>query len=163
MSFDKSLGLQLKSSKSITLMVAILHVLVLVIVLLAIDFSSVFFTLFLILTLVGSFTYYYQWHGIRILDKSIIEIGISSSGDWSVVTSIGKRIKVIPLCTSFVSQYLMILNFSSIDSGKYYVLVTKKMLNKDEFRHLIVRLRTAECMSTKDRKNSVLDKLYLIK
>ena len=128
-------------------MIAIVHILVFMIILLMTDSTSVFFILLLIIVLGSSCLYYYQWHVMRTLDKSILELKISALGDWSALVYSDKWIKVDLLCHSFVSSYLIILNFSSIDSTSYIVLITKNMFHKDEFRHLKVRLKTAECMS----------------
>ncbi len=140
-----------------------MHVLVVVIILLMTDPTPVFPILLLILILSGSFFYYYQWHVVRTLDKSILELRINASGDWSVLSFTEKRIKVNLLCNSFVSKYLIILNFSSINSSNYTVLITKNMLSKDEFRHLRVRLKTTECINASNRKFSVLARLLLYK
>ena len=163
MSFNKPLGLQLKSSKDIAIMIAIMHILVVIIILLMTDPTPVFPILLLIIILSGSYFYYYQWHVMRTLDKSILELRINALGDWSVLLSTEKCIKVNLLCNSFVSSYLMVLNFSSINSINYIVVITKNMLSKDELRHLRVRLKTGECMGVSNRKFFVLIKLLLYK
>ncbi len=128
-------------------MIVMVHILVLIIILLMTDSISVFSILLLIIVLSSSCLYYYQWHVMHCLDKSILELKINALGDWSVLIYSDKWIKVDLLCHSFVSPYLIILNFSSVDSNGYIVLITKNMFHKDEFRHLRVRLKTAECVS----------------
>ncbi len=140
-----------------------MHIWVLMIVLLMTDCTSVFFVLLLIIVVSSSCRYYYQWHVMRSLGKSVLELKISALGDWSVLICSDKWIKVDLLCHSFVSPYLIILNFSSIDSTSYIVLITKNMFHQDEFRHLKVRLKTAECIFESEQKFSVLAKLLLYK
>jgi hypothetical protein len=146
--FNKSLRCHLKASKNIGVFIAILHFLIAIIVVLMTASLSIISMLLLIMVIISSYFYYYQWHVARVLKKSIVEIHINSLENWSIFSYTGKRIKVDLLGSSFSSQSLIILNFCSFNSKKYTVLITKNMLNEDEFRHLRVRLKTAYSIST---------------
>lgn len=145
-SFNKPLRFQLKPAKSLGILIAVLHLLVAVILLLMTDSLPMIVILLLFILIISSYFYYYQWHVVRVFNKSIVEIHINASGDWSVFSCRGKQIKVDLLASSFVSQPLIILNFCSLNSRKYTVLITKNMLNENEFRHLKVRLKTDHCL-----------------
>lgn len=143
-SFNKPLRFQLKSSHGIGILIAVLHFLVAIIIILMTNPLPIIVTLLLFMAIISSYFYYYQWHVARILEKSIVEIHINSLEDWSVFSCRGRRIKVDLLSSSFSSQFLIILNFRCFNSRKYTVLITKNMLNEDDFRHLRVRLKTAK-------------------
>jgi hypothetical protein len=140
--FNKPLNLQFKPSKIIMMMIAIVHLLVAIIVIFMTQSLPLEALFFLLIIIASSYYYFYLWHITRKLHKSILELRINSSGDWSILTSTAKLNNVIPLDSSFSSQYLIIINFNVSNAGKYTLLIAKDMLSKNEFRRLRVRLKT---------------------
>ena len=139
--FNKPLKLRFKSSQTIATMIATVHLLVALIIIFMAQLLSVIALYFLLIIIVSSTYYFYRWHISRTLSKSILELHINSSGDWSLITSTKKYNNVIPLDSSFSSQHLMIINFSISMISQYTLLITKDMISKDEFRRLRVRLK----------------------
>jgi hypothetical protein len=139
--FNKPLNLQFKPSKITILMIATMHLSVAIIVIFMTQSLPLAALLFLLIIIASSYYYFYLWHVGRKLRKSILELHINSSGDWSIYTSTTKLNNVIPLNSSFSSQYLLIINFKVPNAGKYTLLITKDMLSKNEFRYLRVRLK----------------------
>jgi len=137
--FTKPLSLSLEFSHAIFLGIVVLHMLVASII---VATSSVVIAILALLLVISSFVYYYRWHVTQSLAKSIIRVKLSSIGDWSLINSQNKRIKATLLPTSFLSQYLLILNFHSLEMKKYTVLIPKGRVSSDDFRQLKVRLKT---------------------
>ncbi|MCK5917089.1 MAG: hypothetical protein KAG34_01595 [Cocleimonas sp.] len=125
----------------ITIIIAAVHLLVALIVVSMTQSPSKFALLFLLIIIVSSYQYFYRWHVVRTLSKSILELHINSSGDWSVITSVAKHNNIIPLDSSFSSQYLIVINFNVHKENKYTLLITKDMTTESEFRRLRVRLK----------------------
>ncbi len=144
MSFEKILIIQLKPNKNLAVILAILHFLVLIAIILTEPLSAFLLSL-LIIAMMGSYIYYYRWHIACTLNKSITEVRVNALGDWSLSTFAGETIKSDLLCNSFVSQYLIILNFCSDNSAKHTVLITKSRIDADKFRHLKVHLKIEKC------------------
>ena len=139
--FNQPLKLCFKSSRIIVAMISIVHLVVALIIVFMTQSLTVLVLLFLLTVIASSYYYFYCRHISRTLSKSILELHISSSGDWSLVTFVEKYNNVTPLNSSFSSQHLIIINFSIFSIGKHTVLVTKDMISKDEFRRLRVRLK----------------------
>ena len=138
--FTKPLSLSLEFSRSIRWGIIILHGLVASIV--AVTSSSFPVAVLLLLLVLGSYLYYYRWHVAQSLEKSIVQVKLNSTGDWFLINSQNKQIKAILQSTSFLSQYLLILNFSSLESKGYTVLIPRDRIDPDDFRQLTVRLKT---------------------
>lgn len=139
--FTKPLSLSLKSSASLAFIITVLHLLVASIILMS-NSLPLSILLFLIILIFASYFYYYQRYVSLSLKKSIIKIQINADGDWSLVNSKNKIIKATIHPSSFTSSYLLILIFHSIEINKHTVLITKSMINNNDFRWLKVRLRT---------------------
>lgn len=138
--FTKPLNLSLEFSNSIRWGITALHLLVASVIMIA--SNSFVVTVLLLLIALSSYFYYYQWHVTQSLVKSIVKIKLSSTGEWSLINSQNKLIKVALQPTSFLSKYLLILNFYSLRNKKYTVLISKGRVNPNDFRRLKVRLKT---------------------
>ena len=138
--FTKPLNLSLEFSNSIRWGIIVLHLLVASVII--ISSNSFFVTALLLLLVLSSYLYYYRWHVTQSLVKSIIRIKLNSAGDWSLITAQNKLIKATLQPTSFLSKYLLILNFCSLGNKKYTVLIPKGRVNPSDFRRLKVWLKT---------------------
>jgi len=138
--FTKPLSLSLEFSRSIRWGIIIVHGLVASVI--VVTSSSFSVAVLLLLLVLGSYLYYYRWHVAQSLEKSIVQVKLNSTGDWFLINSKNKRIKAILQSTSFLSQYLLILNFSSLESKSYTVLIPRDRIDPDDFRQLTVRLKT---------------------
>jgi len=138
--FTKPLSLSLEFSRSIRWGIIIVHGLVASVI--VVTSSSFSVAVLLLLLVLGSYLYYYRWHVAQSLEKSIVQVKLNSTGDWFLINSKNKRIKAILQSTSFLSQYLLILNFSSLESKSYTVLIPRDRIDLHDFRQLTVRLKT---------------------
>ncbi len=123
------------------IMIATVHLVVALILVFMAQLLPIIALLFLLVIIASSYYYFYRWHVSRTLSKSILELHINSSGDWTLITATKKHNNVIPLDSSFSSQHLMIINFSISTISQYTLLITKDMISKNEFRRLRVRLK----------------------
>ena len=88
--------------------------------------------------------YYYRLHVLKSLSWSVLVLRLSSDGDWSIET--GDGVKNVHLdMTSYISHFILLLNFrlKDTDTRRYTVLVSRDMVDIDNFRHLMVRLKTS--------------------
>jgi uncharacterized membrane protein YgcG len=141
--FNKPLTLQITPSRTISIIIATVHLLVAIIIFFLANTLPMATHFLLIIIIVSSYLHTYRWHVAQTLKRSILEVTLNSSGDFSIITYLAKPKKVILLASSFSSQYLIILNFCSSDSRKYTVLLTNGMITEDDFRHLKVHLKTS--------------------
>ncbi|HFC91830.1 MAG TPA: hypothetical protein ENJ51_03370 [Leucothrix mucor] len=142
--FSTPLKLRFKSSKIMITMIATVHLIVALILVFMAQSLPIIALLYLLVIIASSTYYFYRWHISRTLNKSILELHINSSGDWSLLTFTKKYNNVTPLDSSFSSQYLVIINFSMTTIGQYTLLITNDMISKNEFRRLRVRLKTKQ-------------------
>ena len=140
--FSQALDISFKPNNKIAIALALLHLFVAIIFITATQLPL--YILFItILSLFISYLYYYLWHVSYSLSKSIIQLKMNTSGEWTLVNSKNKTIKVTLQPSSFVSQYLLLLNFNSPNNKQYTVLIEKSMVSRDEYRYLKVRLKTS--------------------
>jgi hypothetical protein len=137
--FKRSLKLYLKPSKNINRGLVVVHLLVASIMLLTLGLTLVL-TLSLS-AIIASYWYFYRWHVAQSLKKSIIEVSLNALGCWSLRTISTKYDNVTLLSNSFISQYLIILNFRISPRRTYTALIVKSELGENKFRHLIVCLK----------------------
>lgn len=64
-----------------------------------------------------------------------------SAKNWFISSHDSKRIEVQLLDSSFVSQFLMVINFIDLNKHEYPILITPDSLPKDDYRLLIVKLK----------------------
>lgn len=137
--FDKSLQLKLKSSSAINTIIVAVHLLIASVIVLVTP--SIFLVSLLLFVVIISYVYFYYLHVSKVLRKSVLEVYLTASGEWSVLASTGRYENVELLSSSFSSQYLIILNFCTATTKTYTLLIVKDMMGKDEFRHLRVCLK----------------------
>lgn len=95
--------------------------------------------------IVLSLLYFFQLHVYQKLSNSVISIQQDSANNWFVTTlhDNGQAVQRELLASSFVSPYLIILNFSGSNSLlPYTALVPPGSLPEKDFRRLRVRLKT---------------------
>ena len=99
----------------------------------------------LVSLIVLSLMYFLQLHVFQKLHNTVINIQQDSVNNW-LVTTLGDDNKPVQrelLPSSFVSPYLIILNFSSSNRIlPFTALITSGSLSEPDFRHLRVRLKT---------------------
>jgi hypothetical protein len=102
--------------------------------------------LFSILIL-ASFVYYYKLHVLK-SSSSSIQLATHSFGitqynkDWSIRLAHHKKdIEVKLLPTSFVSTWIIILNFKDLNYQQYSLLIFHDGIDKNIYRQLKVRLK----------------------
>ena len=141
--FKRPLDIHLKPSMDVAIALATMHLSVAVAIffLSSRKINTALFLLILI-SIALSYLYYYRWHVVRTLEKSVREIHISARDDWFLVNSSGQKIAATVLQNSFISNTFLVLNFRSAHDDKYTVLLTKNMIDCDRFRRLKVRLKT---------------------
>ena len=112
---------------------------------LVIDVFSLWLSLFLVAMILYSFIYYLRLHVFQSLNKSVLSIRRDSTGNWLIKTSQNPQKNVSLSGSSFVSNYLIILNYKSHGLFKNNtVLLTVDSLSKDDFRHLSVAINTTK-------------------
>lgn len=137
--FKRSFKLQPKPSKSVNRVLLAVHLLVASIMLLIMP--SILILVLSLLVIMVSYWYFYRWHVAHSLKKSIVEVSLNALDVWSVRTVSTKYNEVTLLSSSFVSQYLIILNFRLSPMRGYTMLIVKSEIDENKFRHLIVRLK----------------------
>ena len=93
------------------------------------------------LVVILSLYYFLRLYIFKNLNKSIESVSQDSLKNW-YIQDIGKHqhpVQLLP--SSFVSKFLIILNYAGIDKKKYSVLLTPDSLDEKEFRRLKIRLK----------------------
>lgn len=152
--FSVPLSITLKPTVTLSLLVVIPHMLafLIVVVLIAVptSISSVsssslvwvagFVTISCIIV---SLVYFSRLHIWKILDKSIKEIHQDSAKNWSVIVCDEETKSVQLLTTSFISTFLVVLNFKDLNSRIYTAIIVSDSLPGQDFRRLRVRIKTS--------------------
>ena len=110
---------------------------------------SFFLRLTLIMGITVSVTYFLRLHIFLTLKSSVLSIRQDSVNNWFVHTTGESEPKSVTLMpTSFLSNYLIILNYKLDDSKylsqKYSVLITKDSQSSKDFRILRARLNISK-------------------
>ncbi|MGB1311003.1 MAG: protein YgfX [Leucothrix sp.] len=83
----------------------------------------------------------HYWQNVKL---SVLEINQDAQGQWSILTNTTKDdwqlVTLLP--TSFISTFLIVLNFQS-KKRRYSVILPADSLDKDTFRRLRVRIKVA--------------------
>lgn len=89
--------------------------------------------------------YFVRLHYWKNLKPSILEINQDARGQWSVLANVNeddwRLVELLP--TSFVSTFLIVLNFKDEKRRRYSVILPAGSLDDDTFRRLRVRIRVA--------------------
>lgn len=101
-------------------------------------------SLILVLAPLAAAYYLIRLHYWQNLKSSILEINQDNLGQWSLRTNNGENDwKFVTLrSTSFVSKYLIVLNFQG-EKSIHSVIFPATSLDKDTFRRLRVRVKVA--------------------
>lgn len=137
--FNQSLSLTIIPSFYKKLLIIIPHFVVMVFVLLVEPIPK-YLRLILSILIVISVVYYYRLHILGALKRSVSRIGQDSVKNWVLETYDSRSINVSLLDSSFVSQYLIVLNYIDRSNNNYVVVFTCDSLSISDFRHLVVRL-----------------------
>jgi hypothetical protein len=89
--------------------------------------------------------YYSRLYYFHISNKSVIELKQDSAKNWMISTintmKAQESFSVDLLPTSFISKWLIILNFVDNNRSHYKVIFTPDSLSANEFRHLYTRIK----------------------
>jgi hypothetical protein len=101
--------------------------------------------LFLVSTILFSFSYFLRLHCFQSLRRSVTSIQLDSVNNWSVIMATQPEVKAASLMTtSFASNHLIILIYR-LDNAHFFhknhsVIITKDSLSKEKFRILKAKL-----------------------
>lgn len=144
--YDAPFTLNIRPALLKWLIVLVPHLLVLVLILFVDEFNLTL-KVVLIFCLLLSVIYYFCLHISQSLAKSVILVQQDQSRNWFISTRGGHQLFTVELLpSSFVSRYLIILNFKNTKSRLFFptysVLLTKDSLTADGYRMMKVRLKT---------------------
>ena len=139
--FDMPLRLEVPSSTTILLMIIIPLIFIVIVVL---WYTPIYWAWLLLVVIVNMAVAYYfvSLHYWQTLRSSILEINQDEKGQWSVLTKATGWQLVTLLPTSFLSTFLIVLNFKG-DKHRYSVILPAGCLDDDTFRRLRVRIKVA--------------------
>ena len=138
--FNAPLSLKVEPSRVKSLLILCPHVLILVMVLWIDEFSGGLRWI-LMSVIIVSWVYYSRLHLALSLKRSIKKITQDSAKHWFIDTPYENHRPVMIEGSSFLSNYLIIINYTSINKSRYTVIFTRKCLSSDNFRRLSVRLK----------------------
>ena len=151
-SFDRPLLIYPKKSFSITRALLLSHAVGMFVIISFLDIHLLV-TLFLIIILIISFSYYFRWHVSKSLEKSVLSAthhfqqdkniattAIKGGQNWLICLSKQRELVVEILPSSFVHPLLIILNFKDQKNKRYTLLVPFDAISQEEHRQLRVRI-----------------------
>lgn len=142
--FNVPLSIEIRPTFQKTLLVLIPHLLICVLVV-SFGVFGLIIKLTLVVILIISTAYYYRLHLGQNLKKSITSIQQDSSKNWFITTyNTGDEATlkvVILLASSFISKYLIVLNYREENGSQYSIIITKDSVSTNDFRYLRVRLK----------------------
>jgi hypothetical protein len=142
--FTSPLYIVSKPSLQKMLLIAIPHLLVLIMVA-SLDVFAMELKLGLIFVILLSTYYYLRLYYFQTSNKSVIELKQDSAKNWMISTintmKAQESFSVDLLPTSFISKWLIILNFVDNNRSHYKVIFTPDSLSANEFRHLYTRIK----------------------
>ncbi len=137
--FECALSIVVKSSFQKVLLIVVPHSIALVILLFVNPISAYLNAVFIVCILV-SLIFYYQRYIARVHQRSVRKLSQDSARNWFISLSNNTKIQVFLLSSSFVSCYLIILNYRDINNKHYVVVFTPDSLSSGDFRRLVVRV-----------------------
>jgi toxin CptA len=144
-SYDAPLRVKPKPSPFLGLIFSIIHFgAVLIVLIIAIPF---WLALILSLIAVASGAHAIRRHAMHVTDDAIELAIMEANGDWYVKQKSGKESSAQLIGDSFVSLYLVVLNFQLETGKRSSLILIPGMLSEDEFRQLRIRLK----LSKKDK------------
>jgi hypothetical protein len=120
----------------------ILPHLIAIIVVISIVKVSLLLSFFLFLAIIFSCLYFLRLHIWLKSKYSVLMMYQDSRNNWFIKNALEEEKTVDLQAESFVSNYLLILNFADNKKKSYTVIVTPDSVSKDLFRQLRVVLRT---------------------
>lgn len=142
--FNTPLALKISPSRQKAILILTPHCFALILAISLDTFhtaASIGINIALIFLISLSARYYINLHYRQSLKKSITMIYQDSAKNWFISSHDSKRIEVQLLDSSFVSQFLMVINFIDLNKHEYPILITPDSLPKDDYRLLIVKLK----------------------
>jgi len=128
------------------LLLSIPHVLG-IIILLSVDAFPLMLKVFLIILIVLSFSYYLRLHLVLTSKKSVLFIKQDSAKNWFITFNSKpaetELISVKLLPSSFISRFLIVLNYQDSQDTKHSILITKDSCYSNEFRYLMIAIKLA--------------------
>ena len=84
-------------------------------------------------------------HALLNTDRAVLSMCLYSSNEWTITRNKTENIPVSLSSTSFVTPYLMVLNFMEPQRRTTTpVIVMPDSISRNEYRKLLVRLRTTQ-------------------
>ncbi|HEC30130.1 MAG TPA: hypothetical protein ENI65_11150 [Gammaproteobacteria bacterium] len=87
---------------------------------------------------------FYTTFNIHILGRgpnAILSMVWDNDGEWKVINGQGEELEVSLLPSSYVHQYLVVLNFLINKGGRRTAILLRDSLDPKTFRELLVRMR----------------------
>ena len=142
---NQTIKIEIKQSLYKHILVVFPHLIAAVILLVALikQDLSIYYFLLLFTLIVSSITYYTRKYLNTDSDKSIHSIVKNSDDSWKLSFNGDEEFNVSFLPISFVSNFLIILNFKDSLSNKHYsTLICTDSVSPNEFRKLKVFIKT---------------------
>lgn len=143
-SFNSPLSLRIEPSYQKWALILVPHFLALLMAALLEVFNPISKILIIILVCISS-VYYIRLHIRKTLKKSVQRIYQDSNKNWFIDVNdtdyeyIKKEVRLLD--SSFISQFIIIMNLLDDNNISYTALIAPDSLPKDEFRRLVVRFR----------------------
>ena len=138
--FNKPFVLAINPSLQKCLLIIIPHCLALILVI-SLPIYSMLVTYLLFVLIVNSLAYFSFRYVALSLNQSVVSISQDFEKNWFLSTTQSKRIEVELLGSSFVSKFMIIINYIGINKKMYTTIIMPDSLPKDEYRRLFVRLK----------------------
>lgn len=142
--YNSSLSIVINPSLQKGLMIAIPHSLVLILVL-SLGIIFLFLKIILSLLILLSAYYYSRVYLLQSSNNTVLLLKQSSVKNWLIGTVESDKknelFSVDLLPTSFISKWLIILNFIDNNGSKYNIIITPDSISKNEFRNLYSRMK----------------------
>jgi hypothetical protein len=142
--FNASFYIKISPSLQKGLMIAIPHILVFILVL-SISVLVLFLKSVLILLILLSAFYYSRIYLLNTSKNSVLQLKQNSLHNWWITTIESNKknelFSVDLLPTSFISKWLIILNFVDNNGSKYNVFITADSISNNKFRNLYSRIK----------------------
>jgi len=142
--FTQPLNHLIKPSVQKRLLIIVPHIMGFIL-LISVSAIPLWLKFILVPVILFSAIYYSRLHLQQTLKKSVTSIRQDSIGNW-LITSYDKEHEsepktVILLASSFISKYLIVLNYRDINKSYYSAIITQDSISCNEFRRLRVRLK----------------------
>ena len=141
----KSFTLTIKPSLQTWLIIVLPHLLALLLII-SIEVFPLWLKFILSIMVTVSFAHYYKFYFTLKLKKSVTLIRQDSRENWFIKLSNSenneepKSVSLLP--SSFISRFLIVLNFLDKNDTEYSVIIMPDSISSINFKHLYIKLKT---------------------